>query len=176
MNPYTLLLVILSISFIAHTSEARVNPGDIKPTKPMLDNPNMQNLQNYHATDSALSGIGTEPFLLNPKQMIDMAKDLRLTDKQKVKLNELGRRHTESAQALGQQISEKEQRLNALLNHKKVDEQTLRQLVMETARLRGELRLLFLKTHLEVKQVLLPKQLEKFYNRKKEKPAGKGAP
>jgi len=97
-----------------------------------------------------------------PRHVLDFASQLQLSEAQRSKTQEIyGRMHDEAVQ-LGKTILLKEEELAHLFKKNEVDSNKLRTLVMEIAQLRGELRLVHLLAHLEMKRVLSKGQIEKY--------------
>lgn len=68
----------------------------------------------------------------------------------------------DEAVRLGRAILYKEEELDNTFKKDEVDSNKLKTLVMEIARLRGDLRLVHLLAHLEMKRVLFRAQIEKY--------------
>jgi hypothetical protein len=68
----------------------------------------------------------------------------------------------DEAVRLGKMILHKEEELDNSFKKDEVDSNNLKTLVMEITRLRGELRLVHLLAHLEMKRVLSQGQIEKY--------------
>jgi Spy/CpxP family protein refolding chaperone len=68
----------------------------------------------------------------------------------------------EEAVRLGKMILHREGELDHIFKKGEIDSNKLKTLVMEIARLRGELRLVHLLAHLEMKRVLTREQIEKY--------------
>jgi len=93
---------------------------------------------------------------------LDFASQLQLSDVQRSKTQEIYDRMHEEAVRLGKTILHKEEELDSIFKKAEVDSNKLKTLVMEIARLRGELRFVHLLAHLEMKRVLLQRQIEKY--------------
>lgn len=63
---------------------------------------------------------------------------------------------------LGKLIVEKEAKLNDLFGNEKADQTKIRKSIKEIARLQGELRIVHLTAHLEIKRVLSADQVKKY--------------
>ncbi len=97
-----------------------------------------------------------------PRHVLDLASQLQLSETQRNKAQEIYDRMHDEAVRLGKAILQKEEELDHLFNKDEVDSNKLRTLAMEIARLRGELRLVHLLAHLEMKPVLSREQIEKY--------------
>ena len=97
-----------------------------------------------------------------PRHVLDFGPQLQLSEDQRSKIQEIYDRMHEEAVRLGKTILHKEEELDHTFKKDKVDPTKLKTLVMEIARLRGELRLVHLLAHLEMKRVLSREQIEKY--------------
>jgi Spy/CpxP family protein refolding chaperone len=97
-----------------------------------------------------------------PRHVLDLASQLRLSGVQRNKTQEIYDRMHEEAVRLGKAILYKEEELENTFKKDKLDWNKLKTLVMEIAQLRGELRLVHLVAHLEMKRVLSREQIEKY--------------
>ena len=109
-------------------------------------------------------GMGfAKPAELNhypgPKHILELAESLALTNAQTeaVQLS-FGRMH-ERAVVLGAQLVELERQLDQLFAQASADDAALHALVLETARVRGELRYTHLRAHAEMKPLLTEDQI-----------------
>lgn len=97
-----------------------------------------------------------------PRHVLDLASQLQLSEAQRSKAQEIYDRMRDEAVRLGRAILSKEEELGNTFKKDEVDSNKLKTLVMEIARLRGELRLVHLLAHLEMKRALSPGQIEKY--------------
>jgi Spy/CpxP family protein refolding chaperone len=97
-----------------------------------------------------------------PRHVLDLASQLQLSDAQRDKAQDIYDRMHNGAARLGKTILRREEELDLLFKKSNIDSNTLQTLVMEITRLRGELRLVHLFAHLEMKRVLSQKQIEKY--------------
>jgi Spy/CpxP family protein refolding chaperone len=97
-----------------------------------------------------------------PRHVLDLASQLQPSEFQRSKAQEIYDRMHDEAVRLGKAILHKEEELDNIFKKAEVDSNKLKTLVMETARLRGELRLVHLFAHLEMKRVLSRGQIEKY--------------
>lgn len=97
-----------------------------------------------------------------PKHVLELAKDLGLTDLQSAKTREIyDRMHAETVR-LGEFLLEKESALDRLFAEGKVNEASLGKSIRENAALQGEIRIAHLKAHLETRALLTPAQIAKY--------------
>ena len=97
-----------------------------------------------------------------PRHVLDFDSQLQLSEVQRSKTQEIyGRMHDEAVR-LGKTILHKEEELDNIFKKAEVDSNKLKTLVMEIAQLRGELRLVHLLAHLEMKRVLSREQIKKY--------------
>lgn len=118
---------------------------------------------------SYLTGRGmglAKPAELNsypgPMHVLELAEKLRLSTTQSSEIQKaFGQMRTEAVN-LGKSIVQKEAELNRLFSEKKINQVRLRARVQEIARLQGELRVVHLKTHLEIRQFLTSDQINNY--------------
>lgn len=97
-----------------------------------------------------------------PKHVLEMAGDLGLEGDQREAVERSHARMLEAARALGQRVIEAERTLDRRFAHAHIDEATLRDLTQEIAALRGELRFVHLRAHLETRAVLTTEQITRY--------------
>jgi Spy/CpxP family protein refolding chaperone len=97
-----------------------------------------------------------------PRHVLDLASQLQLSRVQRNKTQETYDRMHEEAVRLGREILHREEELDQSFKKDEVDPNKLKTLVMEIARLRGELRLVHLLAHAEMKRLLSKEQIEKY--------------
>ncbi len=97
-----------------------------------------------------------------PKHVLELATEINVTEGQVAKALNLRYKMLEEAVPLGKDIVEKERILDKLFAEQKIDERKLRTLILEIAELKGKLRIVHLKTHLKMKQVLSEEQVDKY--------------
>jgi Spy/CpxP family protein refolding chaperone len=89
-----------------------------------------------------------------PRHVLDLAGDLGLSREQEAETRRLFERMRSEAVPLGEALVAREAELERLFASGAADEDALRAVVMEAARLRGELRLAHLKYHLVMRRLL----------------------
>lgn len=97
-----------------------------------------------------------------PRHVLDLSDTLGLTDEQKARAQALFDEMHAEAVALGQQIVEEEQALEALFASGHAGEATVRARTERIGALRGALRFVHLRAHLRMKEVLTPEQAEAY--------------
>jgi Spy/CpxP family protein refolding chaperone len=97
-----------------------------------------------------------------PRHVLDLASQLQLSESQRSKAQEIYNRMRDEAVHLGRAILFKEGELDHIFKKDEADSNELKTLVMKIVRLRGELRLVHLLAHLEMKRVLSKGQIEKY--------------
>lgn len=99
-----------------------------------------------------------------PRHVLDLSAELNLSEEQRMKTEKIYNVMHESAVQLGRQIVEKEKELDAFFSTGIITDGNLRDIVREIARLQGELRIVHLQAHIEMKQILTKEQIEKYDN------------
>jgi Spy/CpxP family protein refolding chaperone len=97
-----------------------------------------------------------------PLHVLELAQQLRLTEAEKTKTEQVRSAMLRDAARLGSLIVEKERELDRLFADAKIDEGRLRSLVGEIAPLQGELRTAHLRAHLEMMRILKPEQIKRY--------------
>lgn len=97
-----------------------------------------------------------------PMHVLALAEELELSDEQVARSNEIRNRVRDRAPAMGQQIIEAEQRLEAMFAEDRAAPAEMEALLMEIAGLRARLRGLHLNAHLEQAEVLSAEQIEQY--------------
>ena len=97
-----------------------------------------------------------------PLHVLEFAQQLRLTETEKAKTEQVRAAMLKDATRLGKLIVEKESELDKLFAAGKIDEAQLRSRVAEISKLQGELRVTHLRAHLEMMRVLTPEQTKKY--------------
>jgi Spy/CpxP family protein refolding chaperone len=94
-----------------------------------------------------------------PKHVLDLSKELNLSQAQIDTTEKIFGMMKEKAVYLGKIIIEKEKQLEQLLSSGKADEESVRNLVMEIAEYQGELRFTHLNSHIQQKGILTSDQI-----------------
>jgi Spy/CpxP family protein refolding chaperone len=97
-----------------------------------------------------------------PLHVLELAQQLRLTEAERTKAEQVRAAMLNDATRLGKLIVEKERELDQSFGEKKIDEGRLQSLVGEISRLQGELRVAHLRAHLEMMRVLKPEQVKRY--------------
>jgi hypothetical protein len=97
-----------------------------------------------------------------PKHVLELAEDLELTAEQVEAAEKIFDRMHERARELGRQVIEGEASLEALFASGEIDESSLAAAVRELGRLQGELRLVHLGAHLEMRARMSETQIQRY--------------
>jgi Spy/CpxP family protein refolding chaperone len=97
-----------------------------------------------------------------PKHVLELAEELSLEKEQIDKTKESYSRMHKEAVSLGKRIVEKERFLDHLFASQKIDLEKLKGTTIEIGRLKGELRAVHLKAHLEMREILTPHQIYRY--------------
>jgi hypothetical protein len=97
-----------------------------------------------------------------PRHVLELAGPLALTDGVAAEIETIRERMRTEAVGLGQAIVDMERTLDRRFAHRHVDEAVLRELTGELARLRGELRFVHLRAHLETTALLSREQVRRY--------------
>jgi Spy/CpxP family protein refolding chaperone len=97
-----------------------------------------------------------------PKHVLELADSLELSDEQRAETQAVFDQMKAEAIRLGQEIVERERRLDGLFASGAITEETLEALVTEIGVLNGELRHAHLRAHLAVKRLLLAEQAARY--------------
>jgi Spy/CpxP family protein refolding chaperone len=125
----------------------------------------IQSLQN--GTGNAFGGMAKLAELNGypgPRHVLDLANKLNLTSSQKSNITDIYNDMKERSQKLGTQIINIERTANeAFANNKSISDRDLKQLIMKSADIYGQLRYTHLSTHLKMMDILNPEQID-LYN------------
>ena len=94
-----------------------------------------------------------------PKHVLDLSKELNLSQAQIDSTEKIFGMMNEKAVYLGKIIIEKEKQLNQIFSSGKADEESLKNLVTQIAVYEGELRFTHLNAHIQQKGILTPEQI-----------------
>jgi len=97
-----------------------------------------------------------------PRHVLDLADQLRLTDAQRSRTQEIFDAMRAAAVQLGEQIVAHERTLDALFQEHDADTKGLHTLLQELGRLQGELRFVHLNAHLQMKTLLTETQVHEY--------------
>ncbi len=97
-----------------------------------------------------------------PKHVLDMAKQLALTEAQTQRIKQVHAAMEQEAQRLGKQILAKESELENLFTTRRVDSARARALTMEIGQLQGEFRFAHVNAHLDTARVLSAAQIASY--------------
>lgn len=94
-----------------------------------------------------------------PKHVLDLSKELKLSETQIDSTNKIFTMMKDKAVYLGKTIIEKEMQLDLLFSSGKADEESVKNLVTEIAEYQGELRFTHLNAHIQQEIILTPDQI-----------------
>jgi Spy/CpxP family protein refolding chaperone len=97
-----------------------------------------------------------------PRHALDAAEQLDLTDAQLPQVRALFDQMLADAVALGEQIVEKEAQLDALFADARATEPEVDSLIAGIGDLNAQLRFVHVRTHLEMKKLLTPEQVDQY--------------
>jgi Spy/CpxP family protein refolding chaperone len=102
----------------------------------------------------------------SPRRVLELEKELRLTDAQKKALKEVADEARPRAVELGKRIVGVEGEMNDAFRTGMVSEQSIKDDADQIGRLRGKLRAVFLTARLKARKALTPEQLSLYKNLK----------
>jgi hypothetical protein len=97
-----------------------------------------------------------------PRHVLDLAAQLQLSEMQRAETQKIYNNMHQEAVRLGALIVDKEKELDHLFATQAVLADTLQSLTKQIAQLQGELRLVHLQAHVEMKRLLSPEQVEAY--------------
>lgn len=97
-----------------------------------------------------------------PRHVLDLAAQLQLSAAQRAETQQIYDRIHQEAVRLGTLIVDKEKELDHLFATQTVHVDSLRNLTKQIAQLHGDLRLVHLQAHVEMKQVLSGEQIDQY--------------
>ncbi len=151
-----------------HAAHSTGSPADAKSPYAGQEARTVKSLS-QDEIDGYLAGRGmglARPAELNhypgPRHVLDMAKELSLTEKQAAATQAIYDQMRASALSLGAAYVKAEERLDTAFARGSIDRTALSTLVQEAARLQGELRLVHLGAHVELRRVLTAEQIASY--------------
>lgn len=97
-----------------------------------------------------------------PRHVLDLAEGLELTPDQRARTQSLFSEMQQKAAAIGNRVIESEKRLDALFASRLATPETLTAATTEVASLQGQLRATHLGYHIEMRNLLTPKQVAQY--------------
>ena len=97
-----------------------------------------------------------------PRHVLDLATQLQLSEVQRAEAQQIYDRMHREAVHLGALVVDKEKELDHLFATQAINADTLRSLTKQIAQLHGDLRLVHLQAHVEMKQLLSREQIDKY--------------
>jgi Spy/CpxP family protein refolding chaperone len=112
-------------------------------------------------------GMGlAKPAELNsypgPMHVLELAEQLQLSDSQKRETERAFQQMRSKAIELGKIMVKREGELNRLFSEKRVNSANLQAKVAQIAKIQGELRMVHLRAHLEMRRLLSAEQIKKY--------------
>lgn len=101
-----------------------------------------------------------------PKHVLELAQALELTSDQRLATEQIFDRMAVAARRLGEQLVSAEERLDRAFADGSIDRQRLGPLTADVAEIRGELRAVHLRAHLDMMQVLTREQIADYVQRR----------
>lgn len=99
-----------------------------------------------------------------PRHILDLANQLRLTEKQKENITMIYNNMKTEAIGVGKNIIQIESITNEKFENKSITDNDLKELILSSAQLYGKLRYLHLSTHLNMIEILTKEQVELYKN------------
>jgi Spy/CpxP family protein refolding chaperone len=153
-------LLIIAVGFLVIT--ASVNAGSQYKGQQMRDIKALSQSD----IDGYLKGKGmglAKAAELNhypgPRHVLDLAKELELTEKQQMQTQDLFDSMQSEAIVFGKQIVEKEQALDKVFTKTEVNPDELHKILLDIGSLQAKLRYVHLSAHLKQKQILTKHQV-----------------
>src|SRR5262249_4173135 len=97
-----------------------------------------------------------------PKHVLDLAKQLNLSDVQRTTTQSIFDRMKSNAVSLGKQLVEREQLLDSRFADGSISNDELERLLTEISALQGKIRAVHLEAHLAEKRLLTPDQISRY--------------
>jgi Spy/CpxP family protein refolding chaperone len=97
-----------------------------------------------------------------PRHVLDLGRELSLTDEQSARLKVVYEGMAGQAKTLGAELVDREERLDRRFAEASIDEDALRASTAAIARLQGELRRVHLQAHLDTRALLTPAQVRQY--------------
>ena len=110
----------------------------------------------------ALAKAGEMNHYPGPLHVLELAEQLKLTDAQKRRTEEIRKVMLDEAIPIGKRIVEKEADLDRLFASGTIDKSQLDATLVQIGRLQGDLRAVHLRAHVEQKKILTPEQVTKY--------------
>lgn len=99
-----------------------------------------------------------------PRHILDLANQLRLTEKQKENITMIHNNMKTEAIGVGKNIIQIESIANEKFENKSITDNDLKELILSSAQFYGQLRYLHLSTHLNMIEILTKEQVELYKN------------
>ncbi|GMR16478.1 MAG: hypothetical protein BMS9Abin31_0815 [Gammaproteobacteria bacterium] len=166
MQRYTLVFLILQIfdfsTVIADQNYRSNYVGQDKRIIKSLSIDDIKQLENGKgwglAKAAELNGVP------GPSHLLEMKKEINLTNQQQTKIKKLFKKMQQQAKVLGKQLIVMEKKLNESFANKTVKKQSLKMNLEKISQLRMQLRYVHLSAHLETPSILTKRQIN-LYNK-----------
>jgi Spy/CpxP family protein refolding chaperone len=163
MKTLTLLLLLTTSSFAQHNN----HHGAASPYKGMekqeikaLSDKQMTDLRQGAGMSLALAAeLNSYP---GPSHALELADKLKLTPEQKQKTTLLFEEMQRNAKATGIMLIDAEKQLDNQFKEKTISQETLKVNAMKIADLQGNLRIIHLQTHITMRELLTPEQIDTY--------------
>jgi len=153
------MFLLISVSAFAQQKPSPYVGQEKREIKALSD----EDIRGYlNGQGMALARAGELNHYPGPMHVLEFAGELKLTDGQKRRTEDIRNIMLNDAIPIGKRIIEKERELDQLFASGKIDNAGLDAALGEIGRLQGELRAAHLRAHLEQKRILTPDQVAKY--------------
>ena len=155
-NFYFFLVIIFSIKMLNAQTQSHHSSETGNEIKTLTS----EQIKNYlNGEGMGLAKTAELNHFPGPKHVLDLSKELKLSQAQIDSTEKIFGMMKEKAVYLGKIIIEKEKQLEQLFGSGKADEVSVKNLVTEIAEYQGELRFTHLNAHIQQKNVLTSEQI-----------------
>jgi hypothetical protein len=149
----------------SNTSSFQTSPyagQELRDIKSLSDD-DIQSLQS--GTGEAFGGMAKLAELNGypgPRHVLDMASELRLTDRQRMEIELIYQNMSDKAKSIGAAIIDIEQDMDGAFANKTITEENLKLMLDKSADVYGQLRFVHLSAHLNTIQILTIEQVQMY--------------
>ncbi len=155
-NFYFFLVIIFSIKMLNTQTQSHHSSETGNEIKTLTS----EQIKNYlNGEGMGLAKTAELNHFPGPKHVLDLAKELKLSQTQIDSTKKIFDLMKENAIYLGKIIIEKEKQLDQLFSSGTADEVSVKKLVTEIAKFQGELRFTHLNAHIQQKDILTSEQI-----------------
>jgi len=155
-NFYFFLVIIFSIKMLNAQTQSHHSSETGNEIKTLTS----EQIKNYlNGEGMGLAKTAELNHFPGPKHVLDLAKELKLSQTQIDSTKKIFDLMKENAIYLGKIIIEKEKQLDQLFSSGTADEVSVKKLVTEIAKFQGELRFTHLNAHIQQKDILTSEQI-----------------